>query len=650
MKISTISRAMALAAVMVAGSALAQTPSVPPIAAYAALPAISSVALSDDGSTIAYLRRQGGTSEVVVQTVDGEILAVVDVSDRRPAGISWVSPDHIAIRSLVFEQQLTIGESFQPQLDIVNIRTKSVARALRSADRAVINAVYDYWRGERNGRPVLYVQALTTERNAWTPDIYRIDLDSGRGWLAASGLRDTSGYLVKPDGEVAVRIANDPETGRVRLSVPQGVGGWREIYRRTDPLDGPTVWGFGQHGDSVMVSALEDGRNVLLELDLADGARRERIDLPAEANRAIYDRDERLLAVGAGGDDIEWVFFEPKLAAAFDLIRRGLPGRRLSFTSYNSDYTKFVFYSEGVGANGDSGTYYVYDAPARSVSVLGRAYPGIRGDQIAPQQAIHYPAADGLDIPAYLTLPPGVDARNLPLIVHPHGGPQSRDYAGFEWWAQAMAARGYVVLQPNFRGSDGLGQELLEAGYGEWGRKMQTDLSDGVRHLAARGIIDPAKVCIVGASYGGYAALAGPTLDPGVYRCAVSVAGVSDLRAMLTSETRQAGSGAESRNPVIRYWNRFMGGAGSSDRTLDERSPARQAAKADAPILLIHGRRDTVVPYDQSTIMERALRQAGKPVELIALEGEDHSLSQADTRRQMLDATIDFLEEHNPPH
>ncbi|MGQ3043522.1 MAG: alpha/beta hydrolase family protein [Brevundimonas aurantiaca] len=646
---SGLAAAFSMVVLLAGGAAHAQHPPAPSIAAYAALPAISRVSLSDDGSTLAYLRRQGGASEVIVQTVNGEVLAAIDVSDRRPVGVSWASPDHVLIRSLVFESQLTIGESLLPQLDIVNVRTKRVARALRSADRAVVNAVYDYWRGERGGRPVLYVQAMTTERNAWTPDIYRIDLDTGRGVLSSSGLRDTRGYLLGADGEVKLRIASDPETGRIRLSVPQG-SGWREIYRRTDLLDGPNVWGFGPQGDTVMVSALEDGENVLLELGLADGSRRRRTDLPAAADQAIYDRTGRLLAIGAGGDSSQWVFFEPKLEAAFDLMHRGLPARQLTVVSYNSDYTKFVFYSEGAGEVGDAGTYYIYDAAARSVSVVGRAYPDIRGDQIAFQQAIRYSASDGLEIPAYLTLPPGKDARGLPLIVFPHGGPQSRDYLGFDWWAQAMAARGYAVLQPNFRGSDGLGQAFLEAGYGEWGRKMQTDLSDGVRFLAGRGIIDPEKVCIVGASYGGYAALAGPTLDPGVYRCAVSVAGVSDLRAMLTSETRLSGSGAESRNPIIRYWNRFMGGAGSGDRTLDERSPARQADRVDAPILLIHGRRDTVVPYEQSTIMADALRRAGKPVELIALDGEDHSLSQAETRLQMLEATIRFLEENNPPN
>ena len=197
----------------------------------------------------------------------------------------------------------------------------------------------------------------------------------------------------------------------------------------------------------------------------------------------------------------------------------------------------------------------------------------------------------------------------------------------------------------NFRGSTGYGEAFLEAGYGEWGRKMQTDLSDGVRHLVAQGIVDPDRVCIVGASYGGYAALAGPTLDPGVYRCAVSVAGVSDLRAMVDYE---ADRGERRDNSAVRYWNRFMGGDGPGDRSLDARSPARQAALADAPILLIHGRDDTVVPYSQTTAMAAALRRAGKPHEVVALAGEDHWLSRAETRQQMLAATVAFLQTNNP--
>jgi dipeptidyl aminopeptidase/acylaminoacyl peptidase len=175
---------------------------------------------------------------------------------------------------------------------------------------------------------------------------------------------------------------------------------------------------------------------------------------------------------------------------------------------------------------------------------------------------------------------------------------------------------------------------------------MQTDLSDGVRWLADQGVIDPARVCVVGGSYGGYAAMAGPTLDTGVYRCAVSVNGVSDLRRMVDREARMR---AEDENAAVRYWNRFMGAEQLGDRSLDERSPARLAAQADAPMLLIHGRDDTVVPVEQSRLMARALRQAGKPVDLLELDGEDHWLSRSATRLTMLEETVAFLLEHNPP-
>ena len=185
----------------------------------------------------------------------------------------------------------------------------------------------------------------------------------------------------------------------------------------------------------------------------------------------------------------------------------------------------------------------------------------------------------------------------------------------------------------------------MEAGYGEWGRKMQTDLSDGVRFLTEQGIVDPERVCIVGASYGGYAAMAGLTLDKGVYRCGVAVAGVSDLRRMVNWEARQEG---RRESQTVRYWNRFMGAARLNDRALDALSPAYLADTVDKPLLLIHGRDDTVVAIEQSRVMAEAMKRAGKPVELIELAGEDHWLSRADTRQQMLRETVRFLEANNP--
>ncbi|HKP77819.1 MAG TPA: alpha/beta fold hydrolase, partial [Phenylobacterium sp.] len=192
-------------------------------------------------------------------------------------------------------------------------------------------------------------------------------------------------------------------------------------------------------------------------------------------------------------------------------------------------------------------------------------------------------------------------------------------------------------------GSDGFGDELLAAGYGEWGRKMQTDLSDGVAHLAAEGVIDPKRVCIVGASYGGYAALAGAALDTGVYRCAASVGGLSDLGRFVTWSKIQRGPSA------FRYWTRFMG-AEEDRKVLAEISPAANIDKVTIPVLLIHGKDDSVVPAEQSQLMAEALRKAGKPVELVVQKGEDHWLSRGATRLEMLSATMAFVEKHNPPN
>ncbi|WP_293682331.1 prolyl oligopeptidase family serine peptidase [uncultured Phenylobacterium sp.] len=206
-----------------------------------------------------------------------------------------------------------------------------------------------------------------------------------------------------------------------------------------------------------------------------------------------------------------------------------------------------------------------------------------------------------------------------------------------------MASRGYAVLQVNFRGSDGYGWPFLSAGFGEWGGKMQTDLSDGVRYLAAEGIVDPKRVCIVGASYGGYAALAGAAIDTGVYRCAASYGGVSDLKRMV------AWSKARSHES-FRYWIRFMGADSGRDQILTERSPSALGDRVNIPVLLIHGRDDSVVPLEQSRGMSEALEKAGKPVELLVLKGEDHWLSRGETRTEMLSSIVAFLEKHNPPN
>jgi dipeptidyl aminopeptidase/acylaminoacyl peptidase len=259
---------------------------------------------------------------------------------------------------------------------------------------------------------------------------------------------------------------------------------------------------------------------------------------------------------------------------------------------------------------------------------------------VGPISTFEYTAADGLEMDGILTLPPGREASNLPVVMLPHGGPHSRDREQFDWWAQAFASRGYAVFQPNFRGSTNRDQAFKLAGYGEWGRKMQTDISDGLKALADKGIVDPDRACIVGASYGGYAALAGVTVQQDIYRCAVSVNGVSDMRSMYNEDYRASG-----RMRLLK--SAFLEQLGPKDRW-DDVSPRRLAERADAPVLLIHGKDDTVVPYSHSSEMADRLKDHDKPHTLVTLEGEDHWLSLSKTRQQMLEEAVGFVGRHNP--
>ncbi|WP_304171808.1 S9 family peptidase, partial [Phenylobacterium aquaticum] len=243
-----------------------------------------------------------------------------------------------------------------------------------------------------------------------------------------------------------------------------------------------------------------------------------------------------------------------------------------------------------------------------------------------------------------LTLPPGGKPAGgkLPLIVLPHGGPAAHDDEGFDWLTQFLATRGYAVLRPQFRGSTGYGDAFERAGHGEWGGKIQTDLLDGVATLAASGQIDPNRVCIVGASFGGYAALAGATLHPEAYRCAASIAGISDLGTLSNQLGRLYGVDEGPQQALRRLL------AGMSVEELRAISPVRHVDDVRAPILLIHADQDTVVAPSQSQFMAESLKAAGKSVEYVTLVGDDHYLMQSATRTQMLEALGAFLAKNLP--
>ena len=226
-------------------------------------------------------------------------------------------------------------------------------------------------------------------------------------------------------------------------------------------------------------------------------------------------------------------------------------------------------------------------------------------------------------------------------MVYPHGDPQSRDYLAFDWLTQFLASRGYAVLQPQFRGSTGFGDAFREAGYRQWGGLMQDDVTDGVRAMIAQGIADPHRICIVGFSYGGYAALAGAAFTPDLYSCAASISGVSDLPALMRGEVPlYEGTISNSMSD----WKAHIGGP--HDANLAAKSPINSVKAIKIPILIVYGTGDSVVPNAQSQNMALALKSAGKNVSVAILAGEDHWLSQTETRVQVLKELETFLGQH----
>uniref|UniRef100_B0SY00 Peptidase S9 prolyl oligopeptidase active site domain protein n=1 Tax=Caulobacter sp. (strain K31) TaxID=366602 RepID=B0SY00_CAUSK len=637
-----------------AGAAMAAligstTAAAAPIEAYGRLPAMSDVSISANGANLVYILNEGGTATVVAQGLDGTVLQSANLGARKVRGVAWIDDTHAMIEissTAGIEGVAYVHEWFQAVS--LNIKTGAVVRVPDSAaSKDLLNVMMSTPQGGTyGGKSViwasLYAKDGTSIQDDGHMDFYRVDPDTGVGRVQQPGDGETQEFLAKPDGTVLARVKYKPKDGHWRLELRHS--GWDEAYSVFAPIDTPDLIGRSLDDKSLILRLWDDKEEMwrLAPVSLADGKIGDYFG-PDRPFGVVTDDEQRLIGLSSTDVYTEYEFFEPRLKAVWPQVRQVFAGRQVTLTSNTPDYAKLIVYVEGTG---EPGGYYLVDLGAKKVKRIGAAYPALTGGDIAQVQAIKYKAADGLEINAYLTLPNGRPAKSLPLIVFPHGGPQSRDGAGFDWWAQAMASRGYAVLQPNFRGSSGYGRKFVEAAYGEWGGKMQTDLSDGVRALAKAGTIDPKRVCIVGGSYGGYAALAGITLDKGVYRCAVAVAGVSDMGKMLDRET--ARSGADSS--TVRYWKRYMGVEKSSDALLNQRSPVNFANNADGPVLLIHGKDDTVVNYDQSAAMRHALEKAGKPVELVTLKAEDHWLSREGTRQQMLSETVTFLEKNNPPN
>ncbi|WP_236611869.1 alpha/beta hydrolase family protein [Phenylobacterium zucineum] len=627
------------------GLALCATASAAPLEAYGRLPNMEALSISPSGHALAMIVTNGERRVVAVQDLGQKKLVFRgDAGDTKVRQVMWAGDKHLVIVASTTAAPMDILHSRREWLlgFVVDIESGKSQMLLRNvADVSAMNALADMPQVRLvDGKPVIFVEGIVFQDGKGNVALFRNHLGAPTTRLLQKGENGTVDWVIGPEGEPLGQEIYDTHRGRWSLKL-RTAGGWREVMT-AQGLDTPYVLGLGRDGRSVMVAVSDDEERASWQEVTLEGPAGSPI-LAQDDQSPIYDpRDGRLVGHRSlVGDEHAYTFFDEGDAKVWKAIRAAFPEDSVELVSWSDDRRKIIVHLDSA-THGSA--FSLVDLDTGRASWLGDEYNDLKPEDIAAKRPLRFKAADGLELTGYLTLPRGRPEKNLPLVVFPHGGPASRDTPGFDWWAQGMASRGYAVLQVNFRGSEGLGGELLEAGYGEWGRKMQTDLSDGVRWLASQGVIDPRRVCIVGASYGGYAALAGATIDRGVYRCAVSVAGVSDLKRHVAYSRTRGGRTSE------RYWTRFIGAEDLGDPVMRIYSPALLADQADIPVLLIHGKDDTVVPLEQSRIMDEALRKAGKPVELIVQKGADHWLSRGDTRLETLQATITFLERHNPPN
>jgi len=632
---------------VVSGSNPARAAEPVPLATYGHLPGFERAAISPTGDRIAVVGTVDGVRRLIVLDQAEKPLLALPLGEAKVRGVYWAGDDRV----LVYKSDTSnLGVNFTADkvelfsMIVVPINGEKMW-AVFEHNKLITGGVRRFLGiQERAGRFYGYFGGITLDgdfrsapylRNT-KPVLYEVDLQDQKTTEIAPRSEDQifRDWVLAANGAVSATLDFDSRSGS--WNVKNGTG--QRIAEGTNPLGKVDLVGLGATAGTAILSETDaEGGRHWFEIPLAGGERKEILP-DAALNDVYFDPvTNQLIGYKIEGDVPAYSFFDPyrqKVAAA---IVKAFPEFQAHLQGWNDRFDHLLVMTEGVG---DAQTWWMIDIKGRNSREIGHSYP-IKAADVGPMRMVKYTAGDGTEIAGVLTLPPARKAAKLPVVILPHGGPGARDYPGFDWWAQALASRGYAVLQPNFRGSTGYSAAFRRAGYGQWGRKMQSDVSDGLAWLVAQGIADPKRACIMGASYGGYAALAGVTLQQGLYRCALAVAGVSDVAKLASTDIQESGN----NDTLKRALKEELG----ERKDLRPISPINFAAKADAPILLIHGKDDTVVAYAQSTAMAAALRTAGKPVELVTLPGEDHWLSRGETRLAMLEAAVRFIVANNPP-
>jgi dipeptidyl aminopeptidase/acylaminoacyl peptidase len=475
-----------------------------------------------------------------------------------------------------------------------------------------------------------------------TPAVKRVDLATGTAVVVEKPINNVWDWYADSDGVVRAGLAYDERAWRLHYRDRAGEP-LRAIKGKFDKDANASVdrFTFGQGGTGTIITNERTGRFAVYRYDFRSGIVGEPIfeDAEVDVSRVWGDSWSGTVdGVEYENDRKRFHWLDPELKKVQFKLDKALPDKVNEIVTRARDGSKLLIYSSSAA---DPGSYFLLDTKTSKMSPVFTPLERIDPDLMSQTTSLNYQARDGLKIPAYLTLPRGKQAKQLPLIVMPHGGPFARDSWEYDPVVQFLASRGYAVFQPQFRGSTGYGKSFVEKGYGQWGRGMQDDLDDGLDHLVKTGLADPKRVCIVGASYGGYAALWGAIRNPDRYRCAASLAGVTDLAAQFKANRKSF-----SATRYFRDWRTKVAGEQKID--LASVSPLQQADRLTVPVLIAHGEKDEVVPVRQGRALVDSLKRRQAEVTSVFYPKSGHDLEADGDLAAYLTRLEAFLKKNNP--
>ena len=603
-------------------------------------PEISGTQISPDGKWISFRKPYNGVVNIWVKAIDAPFDSArpITADTERPVGGYFWTEDS---RYVLYVQDKGGDENYHvyavdPAGEVNETTGAPDARDLTPIDgvRAFIYAVPE-------ATPNRIIVGIN-DRDPALHDVYRLDIDTGERELLIENTSNVAGWVTDLAGAVRLAARQRPDGGYETLVVEDGQPG-RVLYECDfEENCGPVR--FHKDGNRVYMTSnkgVDLSRLLLVDVETGEAQAIES-DPDGEVDFGgtwFSDVTEELVATVYTGDRVRIYPRTEALQQELEWLRNELPDGEISYQSGTEDESAQIVV---VGSDTNPGAVYLYDRAERKLEKLYDSRPELPSDHLAPMQAIRYKARDGQEIPGYLVTPKGVPAENLPTVILPHGGPWGRDYWGYNALVQFLANRGYAVMQPNFRASTGYGKAFLNAGNGEWGTGvMQHDITDAVKYLVDEGIADPEQVAIMGASYGGYATLAGVAFTPDLYAAGVSIVGPSNIITLL--------------NSIPPYWGptkqMFMRRVGDPDDEEDRarltaQSPFFHAENIEAPLLIIQGANDPRVKKAESDQIVVALRDLDRPVQYLLAPDEGHGFRGKENRLAMFAGIERFLARH----